>query len=235
VTAKVVPAMQPRVLLFDIDDTLITTGGAGRRAVVRALAATCGDRPWLGFSLCGRTDRSIVREALREHGIADEVPLIDRILETYLGFLTEEVRSGTGYAVNPGVPALLDRAASAPERYAVGLGTGNLRRGAAIKLGRVGLWESFGFGGFGCDSEDRAAILRIASLRGAAWLGLPLEECEVVVVGDTPRAGGAARAIGPRPSAGATGRFAVTALPASGAEAAFEDLARPGAVEAVLG
>jgi phosphoglycolate phosphatase len=223
-----------RILLFDIDDTLICTGGAGRRAVVRALEATCGRGPWLGFPLAGRTDRSIVREALRERGVAaDEEARIDEVLESYLRFLTEEVTAGEGYRVHRGVEALLDGAAGR-ERLAIGLGTGNIRRGAAIKLGRVALWERFGFGGFGCDHEDRAEILRTGAQRGAEALGLPLEQCRVVVIGDTPRDVAAALAIGAQAIGVATGHHDVAALLASGAAAAFADLSEPGAVEAVL-
>jgi phosphoglycolate phosphatase len=224
-----------RILLFDIDDTLISTGGAGRRAVVRALEATCGCGPWLSFPLAGRTDRSIVREALRERGVgaADEEARIDEVLEAYLRFLAEEVTAGEGYRVHRGVEALLDLAAGR-ERLAVGLGTGNIRRGAAIKLGRVALWERFGFGGFGCDHEDRAEILRTGTRRGAEALGLPVEKCRVVIIGDTPRDVAAALAIGAQAVGVATGHHDPAALRASGAIAAFADLGEPGAVEAVL-
>jgi len=228
---------RPRVLLFDIDDTLVTTGGAGRRAVVRALEATCGPGPWLGFPLSGRTDRSIVREALRERGLLDGEPLIDEVLETYLRLLVEEVATAASYGAHPGVETLLDLAAARAQHdpLAIGLGTGNLRRGAAIKLERVGLWRRFSFGGFGSDHEDRSEILRLGAERGARALGLTLDQCQVVVIGDTPRDVAAALAVGARAVGVATGHFEAAALRESGAAAAFDDLTRPGAAEAVLG
>ena len=110
-----------------------------------------------------------------------------------------------------------------------------VRAGARAKLVRLGLYERFAFGSFGCDHEERARILEIGAVRGAALLGVPREACRVVVIGDTPRDVAAAQAIGAEAVAVATSAFTVDALHAAGATAAFADLRAPGVLEAVLG
>jgi phosphoglycolate phosphatase-like HAD superfamily hydrolase len=126
---------------------------------------------------------------------------------------------------------LLDGVAHA----AVGLGTGNVREGARIKLSRAGLFERFSFGGFGCDAEDRAELLRIGAQRGAAQLSLPLSDCRVVVIGDTPKDIAAANAIGAECIAVGTGSFDVHALRSHGPRYVFAHLLESGALEALLG
>jgi phosphoglycolate phosphatase-like HAD superfamily hydrolase len=118
---------------------------------------------------------------------------------------------------------------------AVGLGTGNVREGARLKLGRVGLFEHFDFGGYGCDAEDRAEVIRIGAERGASALGRTLSECRVVVIGDTPKDVAAAQAIGAECVGVATGSYSVDALLACGATAAFSDLTAEGAWPALFG
>ena len=114
------------------------------------------------------------------------------------------------------------------------LGTGNIREGARIKLDRVGLFARFGFGGFGCDDEDRTALLRRGAERGADSLGLTLEEVRVVVVGDTPKDVAAAHGIGAESVGVGTGSFTAEALVGAGATCAFASLGVPGALQAVL-
>ena len=228
---------RPTVLLFDIDGTLVSTGGAGRRAIERAFATLHGGDGALAFSLGGMTDRGIVRSGLRERGLGDDDAAIDAVLERYLSLLEEEVRAAEVYFAHPGVVAMLDRAeVSARARpLAIGLGTGNIARGSQIKLERVDLWRRFAFGGFGSDDEDRATILRIGAERGARHLGVPLERCRVVAIGDTPRDIAAAHASGARCVAIATGSYSTAALADAGADDVFETLAHSGAAEAVLG
>ncbi len=226
---------RPSVLLFDIDDTLINTCGAGLRALERALERCCGAGPWLEFHVGGMTDRGIVRETLGQRGRPADEATIDAVLEAYLEELAIEVATAPGYVVNPGVEALLERAALDPSRWALGLGTGNIARGAEIKLARVGLWARFAFGGFGSDHEDRPELLRAGAWRGAERLGHSLERCRVVIIGDTPRDVAAALAIGASCVGVATGRYGALELLASGADAAFADLACAGAALAVLG
>ncbi len=221
------------VLLFDIDGTLVTTGGAGRRAMVRAIDELHGKADaFEGLSFAGMTDRAIAR-----HGLAAALERIkdaeiDRFLEAYVAFLEEELAT-SAYAILPGVQALLASIHGTAD-VAIGLGTGNIKRGAYAKLGRGALDGAFGFGGFGCDAEERAEVLRAGAVRGAALLGRPLEECRVVVIGDTPKDVAAAKAIGAPCIAVGTGGYALAALEACGAERAFATLAEDGVREAIL-
>lgn len=198
--------MRPTVVLFDVDGTLITTGGAGRRAIERAFEAFAGRRDATeGLVFGGMTDRGIARYGLRRLGLPDDEATIDAFLDVYLSGLADEVDSAPHYRALPGVEAVLESLAGCGD-LAVGLGTGNVEPGARIKLARVDLGEEvFPFGGFGCDAEDRGELLRAGARRGADRLGVPLEACRVVVIGDTPRDVAAARAIGADCLAVATG------------------------------
>jgi phosphoglycolate phosphatase-like HAD superfamily hydrolase len=223
------------ILLFDIDGTLVSMKGAGRRALARAFGAELG-RPDVfdGFEFAGMTDPAIVRHGLGVAGAAAEPATIARLLAAYVACLRDEVRRSTNCLVHPGVEAVLD-AAAATSNVAIGLGTGNVRAGAQAKLERLGLHHRFAFGGFGCDHEERPRLLGIGAERGAAHLGTAPGACRVVVIGDTPRDVAAAEAIGAEAVAVATSAFGVDALRAAGAAAVFPDLTAPGALEAVLG
>lgn len=229
--------MRPTVLLFDIDGTLVTTGGAGRRALERVFelifkrADACGH-----FRFDGMTDRAIVRGGLRAIGEDDSDAAIDRVLDCYVEVLEAEVfRIDDGkYFLHRGMREVLD-AASAHRHVAIGLGTGNIREGARVKLERVGVFDRFAFGGFGCDHEERAELIRIGAERGAKRLGVRLRECRVVVIGDTPKDVAAATAMGAECVGVGTGSFSPEELRACGALWAFADLGDPAAVGAVLG
>lgn len=227
--------MRPTVLLFDIDGTLVTTGGAGRRAIQRAFAEECGrDEGTLHFRLDGMTDRAIVRQALQSAGLQATEERIDHVLTRYIELLTDEVAKAhpEQYRLHPGMQAAIHHAAEAG--CAVGLGTGNIRPGAKIKLERVGIYERFPFGGFGCDHESRPELIRIGAERGAQHLGIPLPECRVVVIGDTPKDVAAAHAIGAECIGVGTGSFTPAELREAGAEWAFPDLSSAEALDALL-
>jgi len=229
--------MRPTVLLFDVDGTLVTTGGVGRRALEIAFERSFGSRDACrSFRLDGMTDRAIVRAGLRAIAVEPTEALIDQVLVDYLRVLAEEVAAAPDatYRVHAGMAQTLD-AARARREVAVGLGTGNIREGARIKLERVGIFHRFAFGGFGCDAEDRTELIRRGAERGAALLNPAGEACRVVVIGDTPKDVEAARAIGAESIGVGTGSFSAEQLLAAGATRAFADLAAPGAVEAVLG
>lgn len=202
--------MRPTVLLFDVDGTLITCGGAGRRAIVRALVALGAPGDCAAFSFGGMTDRAIVRRSLSEAGMPVTDACIAEVLDRYLDLLGEEVERAAVFHVHRAVVETLE-AVTRPG-VAVGLGTGNVERGAAIKLGRVDLFRRFGFGGYGCDAEDRSELLEVGARRGAALLGVARHGCRVVVIGDTPRDIAAARAIGAESVAVATGGDSLEAL-----------------------
>jgi phosphoglycolate phosphatase len=185
------------------------------------------------FSFGGMTDQLIVRTAFERAAVTYEPMLRDKILEAYLAHLGDELPKATGYVVMPGVVPLLDSLITEPE-YAIGLGTGNIEAGGRLKLGRADLNRYFPFGGFGSDAEDRAELLGHGAARGAAALGVPLGNCRVVVIGDTPRDVTAAHAIGAECVAVATGGIGADILAAAGAEVVVEDLTAPEARAAIV-
>jgi phosphoglycolate phosphatase len=229
-------AMRPTVLLFDIDQTLVTTGGAGRRAISRAFEKIHGRLDACdSFSLSGMTDRAIVRKALSIIGAEVTPAAIDAIINGYLSFLDEEVQrtEDRHYFVHAGMREAVAEARSR-SGVVVGLGTGNVRQGARIKLERVGLYDQFAFGGFGCDHEDRVELIRHGAQAGARLLDASLETCRVVVIGDTPKDVAAAKGIGAVCIGVGTGNFTPHALTEAGADFAFPDFNSPGAIEALL-
>jgi phosphoglycolate phosphatase-like HAD superfamily hydrolase len=228
--------MRPTVLLFDIDGTLVTTGGAGRRAISRAFEKLHGRLDACdSFSLSGMTDRAIVRKALSIIGSEATPQAIDALIDCYLSFLHEEVErtAERDYFVHAGMREAVAES-RARKDVAVGLGTGNVRQGARVKLERVGIYDQFSFGGFGCDHEDRVELIRHGARCGAQLLGAPLEECRVVVIGDTPKDVAAAKGIGALCIGVGTGSFTAAALREAGADFAFSDFTERGALEALL-
>jgi phosphoglycolate phosphatase-like HAD superfamily hydrolase len=181
----------------------------------------------------GMTDRAIVRGGLARVGLPADDAAIDAVCTAYVAALAEEMPRSEGFRVYPGVREVLAAVGGRPG-VAVGLGTGNLREGARLKLERADLAHHFAFGGFGCDHEERPAIVRIAAERGAAHLGVPLGACRVVVIGDTPRDVAAAQAIGAAAIAVETGGIGRDELARAGADRIFADLAAVGVVDALL-
>ena len=226
---------QPTVYLFDVDGTLITSGGAGRRALERVFEERFGrDDACDAFSFAGMTDRAIFRRGLETIGAPAADPDIDALFEAYLPILRDEVANAARYAVHPGIVAALEALEPRPG-VAIGLGTGNVEQGARIKLERVELNRWFDFGGFGCDAEDRAELIAAGAARGAARLDTPVDACRVVVIGETPKDVAAAHANGAECVAVSTGGATFEALVDCGADHVFPSLAAPGAVEALLG
>ena len=155
------------LLLFDLDWTLIYTGGAGVRALNHAFEALFGvPEAMKQVTPDGKTDPAICREMIRVHLRREPQPEeIEKLCRGYLDRLALEVPNGPGYRVLPGIPQLLE-ALSALPHLLMGLGTGNLEEGAATKLARADLMKYFRFGGYGSDSEDRPTLLRTAVRRG---------------------------------------------------------------------
>ena len=224
---------RPTVLLFDIDGTLLDTGGCGRRAVERAFALRHGRADaCAALVFGGMTDRAIARAGLAAIGAPITPEAIDDLLAAYLEALADELPRSPHAIVHDGIAPALD--ASVAAGAAVGLGTGNIAEGARLKLGRVGLHGRFAFGGYGSDHEIRSELLRIGAERGALALGVPLAECRVVVIGDTPKDIAAAQAIGAECLAVATGPFSVAELSACAPTRVFANLAAAGALSALL-
>jgi phosphoglycolate phosphatase-like HAD superfamily hydrolase len=228
-----------RAVLFDLDGTLVSCGGAGRRSLERALADRCGplDGRLAPLRLDGMTDRLIVREALALLAQPFSEAVCDGVLARYLVHLAVEI-GGPGYRVLPGAVEALERLRAAGAAY--GLCTGNLVEGARLKLARGQLdrlfeWSAGAIGGFAADGEARERIVAAAVARASARLGTDLSPREVLVVGDTPRDVSAARAAGCPVLAVATGRYSAAELAACGADHVATSLAAPEAVRLLGG
>jgi phosphoglycolate phosphatase-like HAD superfamily hydrolase len=208
-----------KLLLFDVDMTLISTGGAGMRALDHAFRNLIElDNAMDGISPSGKTDPSIIREILIKkvgHDAAMET-LLDGLLQAYLSFLPEEVRRSDVYQVLPGIVETLDELTARNDTI-IGLATGNVEAGARIKLERGRLNHYFSFGGFGCDSENRTDLVRRAAERAAAKYGASLDPREVFVIGDTPLDVDAGQRAGFQTIGVATGGFTVDDLRQAGA------------------
>ena len=222
------------IYLFDIDGTLITTGGTGRNALEKVF-----DRRYNrldacdGFSFAGMTDRAILRQGLEAIGEPATEDHIDTMLDNYLEHLSYEVTHAPTYFVHPGMVEALEHLSKLDD-VAVGLGTGNVERGARIKLERVGLNGWFDFGGFGCDAELRAELILRGAQRGAEKLGRPLDACTLIIIGDTAKDVAAAHANGGLCLGVTTGGGTEASLREAGADHIVTDLAHPGALELLL-
>jgi phosphoglycolate phosphatase len=223
----------PTLLLFDIDGTLITTGGAGYRAIKRAVEVTLGvEQALQGIPVAGRTDSIILRDAVQAIDGRELTPeLRDRIRDTYMGILRDEIdRVGGGPGVLPGVRELLSRLAGNPD-YHVALLTGNFSQTAEIKLGYFDLWQHFPWGAFGEDAVNRNDLLPVAVSRYRARTGQDIAPRDVVIIGDTPNDVEVARVGQARSVCVTTGQFDRAALLEAGADVVFHDL---GDVDEVL-
>lgn len=226
-----------KLVLFDIDGTLLWTHGAGRRAIHRALLQETGTAgPIAAYRFDGKTDPQIVREllALAGHAEAGDEACVARVCRRYLAELEAELAKPTQVTkLLAGVAALLDALAGleAAGRALVGLLTGNLEQGAALKLRSAGVDPArFSVGAFGSDSPRRADLPPLAAQRAAARTGRRFAGPDVVIVGDTPEDIACGRPIGARAVAVATGFYDVAALERAGAARVFPTLADTAAV-----
>ena len=223
----------PRLVLFDIDGTLLWSDGAGRRAIHRALIETFGETGPADHRFDGKTDPQIVRELMRGVGHEDEHidSRMQELFNRYVVCLREELRDPGHRAMPlPGVTDLLD-ALSARDDVTLGLLTGNLAEGARAKLEAVGIDpDIFAIGAYGSDHELRPELPAIAQRRAREVLGIDVPGCHVVVIGDTPADVECGRDIGARAIGVATGRYTTDVLAAYGADAVFTDLSDTNAV-----
>jgi phosphoglycolate phosphatase-like HAD superfamily hydrolase len=223
-----------KLVLFDIDGTLLWTDGAGRRAIRQALLDEMGTAgPIQGYRFGGKTDPQIVRELMTAagHPHATSPEHLDLVCRRYLALLAAELeRSAGATRLLAGVAALLDALESRGDAV-IGLLTGNLEIGATLKLRAAGLDPArFRVGAFGSDAADRPDLPPIAVRRARETIGCDVAGHDVVIIGDTPADMTCGRSIGARAIGVATGFFSIGALLEAGAYAAFASLADVGAV-----
>lgn len=222
-----------KLVLFDIDGTLVLTGGAGLRAMNRALQEVFGHADGLdGIPVAGRTDWAILSDAVRRLGRSLDGALLADLEHRYVTNLAEEIQHpGQGRKeVLPGISQILDELERRDDVF-LGLVTGNFEAGARVKLEHFDLWRYFTCGAFGGDAADRNALVPFALERARAC-GLPdIPDEDIFVVGDTPHDVMCAHAAGATAIAVATGSSPVEELETAGARHVFENL---GDVQAFL-
>jgi phosphoglycolate phosphatase len=211
-------------VLFDIDGTLLVTGGAGAVAWQRAFQEMHGIEANIDeHTHAGMTDPEIAaivfREVIGHEGSAAERA---EAIAGYLSHLQDAVDESDGYRVMPGIEELLPRLAE--NGVLLGIVTGNIEAAAHIKLARGDLNRFFAFGGYGSDSSDRTELTRKAIERGGQVAGKPLDLAATIAVGDTPRDVKAGHGAGVRVVGVATGKYAVSALEEAGADWAIPDV-----------
>lgn len=222
------------LLLWDIDGTLIASGGAGMRALQIALGRVFGvDGSLEDIDFAGRTDRWIMRQVFAKFALAATEENFVRYFEGYVTALPAELANPAA-RVLPGVPALLTALAAHPG-VVQGLLTGNMRRGAQTKLQHHGLWDYFAFGAFADDSELRNDLGPHALRRAAAHAGIEFVPDRVWIIGDTPHDIACGKAIGARTVGVATGSHSLEALQAHKPTAVVADLSDTAAVLRLLG
>jgi phosphoglycolate phosphatase len=216
-----------KLVLFDIDGTILLSAGAGRRAITAALAQEIGDATaFTRVRFDGKTDPQIVKELLEAAGQTGphSENRVQAVCARYVALLETELASTGAMRLMPGFPAILDRL-EATSGVVLGLLTGNLERGAALKLRAAGLDpDRFRVGAFGSDSGHRPDLPAIAAERAAPIFGRVPAGDEVVIIGDTPADVACGRGIGARAVAVATGSYGVADLELCGAHTVFADL-----------
>jgi phosphoglycolate phosphatase-like HAD superfamily hydrolase len=226
-------------VLFDIDGTLLSTRGSGKRAMQAALVAHFGTRGADSYRYDGKTDRQIARELMRGEGFSDaEIDArMPAVIEMYLEGLQNELAAGPqSIRVHPGVRELLD-ALDRRDDVTMGLLTGNVEHGAKVKLDVAQLGpHRFRVGAYGSDHERRDELPAIARSRASALLRREIRGESVVIVGDTPNDISCGRGICARAIAVATGSYTVDALASHAPAAVFGDFtATEDVVEAIVG
>ena len=223
-----------RLVLFDIDGTLVRTGGAGVKAFARTFASEFKVAD--GFErlkFAGRTDIGLVREFFGFHQIEATPENLQRFFEHYV-FWLDHLLKESRTEVCPGVWELIRDLQALPQAPLLGLLTGNIRLGAEIKLRHFDLWDVFKTGAFGDEHEDRGQIAALALKRGSRILGTDLRGEEVLVIGDTPLDIRCARAIGAKILAVASGGADLAELKRHHPDWAIADLRAITAREAVV-
>ena len=225
-----------KLVLFDIDGTILWSDGAGRRAMTEALLNVFGGAGPTDYRYDGKTDPQIVRDLMRADGHTDDIidERIDPLMQRYLGGLERELAGGTRAHVFDGVRDLFDLLEERGD-IILGLLTGNLREGAAIKLRAAGIdIGRFRVCAFGSDHHARAELPALAQRRAKEDLGLDIPGDHVFVIGDTPADITCGQGIGARAIAVATGRYTPEELARHHPYALFSSLADTAAVMKVI-
>ena len=227
-----------RLVLFDIDGTLLVTDGAPRRAFHRAMLEvyrTAG--PIATHAFDGKTDPQIARELLTQAGLPSAAVErgLSALWSAYLRELSVEfAQPGSRTTVLPGIVTLLS-ALEGHTDVLLGLLTGNIEEGAMLKLATAGIRNTFRIGAYGSDCEQRDGLPGVAVARARAAVGIEFARGEIVIIGDTPSDVTCGRGLGARAIAVATGRFQQAELREAGAAAVFPDLSHTDDVlEAIL-
>lgn len=226
------PARQRKMVLFDIDGTLLDTHGYGREAFIRGLARVTGERDELDYvSFAGNTDRNVLEQVMTHRKTRLGAEEIRRIFACIAEELRDLLAANPGREI-AGAGAFLEHLAGTGT--ALGLVTGNIRTCAYLKLGSVGFDRYFGFGGFGDEHADRAEIAR-AALAAAQAAGIEVAKGGVCLMGDTPYDVAAGRALGMPVIGVATGKFGAESLRAAGAILTVPDYCDIGSLLGQLG
>jgi phosphoglycolate phosphatase-like HAD superfamily hydrolase len=220
-----------RLVLFDIDGTLVHTGGAGTKAFSKTFSHVFGLHHGAErMKFAGRTDVSLVREFFQIHGVPESHENFRQFFDNYVFWLEQVLAHSHGNECH-GINRFIDDLLALPQPPMLGLLTGNIRLGAEIKLRRFGLWDFFVMGGFADDHEERNHIAAAALQRGRRVLDPHLQPHEVVVIGDTPFDVRCGKFIGARTLAVATGGAKYSELKPLGADWTVENLAQISARE----
>jgi phosphoglycolate phosphatase len=227
------PESRRRLLLFDIDGTLITSGGAGEGALMDAMKQRFGiDEDLRGITIAGATDALIARMMLEKNTLPASPENITALLDGYLSFLGQRLSLHAGYVL-PGILGLLNRLRQRKDCI-LALLTGNLVRGAEIKLSHYGVWNYFDFGAFADDHHDRNELPKFARARALETHGEEFPPERVFIIGDTPRDIECGKRVGAKTVAIATGNYSRAELAAHNPDFLFDDLSDTEAVIAAL-
>jgi phosphoglycolate phosphatase-like HAD superfamily hydrolase len=212
-----------KYILFDIDGTLIDSGGAGVRALNLAFEELFSVRDaFKGISMAGKTDLQIVMEGLRLHRIESSNGIVPGFFNSYVEHLKNNIDPQKGH-IKAGIRRALDLMKEEPD-FVLGLLTGNIERGARMKLGAFDLVQYFSIGAFGDDDADRNKLLPIALDKLSKSRSVSLDYRDCLVIGDTPRDVECSKPYGAYAIAVATGPYSYDELSGTGADAVFHDL-----------
>lgn len=226
--------MKTKLILFDIDGTLITSGGAGERSLRMAVKDRFGkDDDLKGIEIAGRTDTGIAQRVFDRYATEATPENISAFFDRYLHHLSTELSRSKGTLL-PGILDLLNALKERPA-LSIALLTGNLSRGAEIKLTHYGIWEFFEFGAYADDNADRNQLGKFARARALEKHGVEFSPGDIYVLGDTPHDIDCGRAFGAKTVAIATGNFTREQLAGHAPDYLFDDLSNVREVIAKLG